>query len=112
MGGGGGGVALTGLSDMTSCKETCTVYYLFVQFSAVTSRGVVMATSYVLGEHAEKLVAAIALKTLQAKYVDIYETDGVHSYIPLILPTPWNRVRREKLIDTQIVKKFTVFYRS
>jgi hypothetical protein len=30
-----------------------------------------MATSYVLGEHAEKLVAAIALKTLQAKYVDM-----------------------------------------
>jgi hypothetical protein len=29
-----------------------------------------MATSYVLGEHAEKIVAAIALKTLQAKYVD------------------------------------------
>jgi hypothetical protein len=28
-----------------------------------------MATSYVLAEHAEKLVAAIALKTLQAKYV-------------------------------------------
>jgi hypothetical protein len=30
-----------------------------------------MATSYVLGEHAEKLVAAIALKTHQAKYVDM-----------------------------------------
>jgi len=46
------------------------VKFIFFQFSAVTSHGIVMATSYVLGEHAEKIIAAITLKMLQAKYVD------------------------------------------
>jgi hypothetical protein len=46
-------------------------FFFFFQFSGVTSHGVVMATSYVLGEHAEKIVAAITLKMLQAKYVDV-----------------------------------------
>jgi len=46
------------------------VNFILFQFSAVTSHGIVMATAYMLGEHAEKIVAAITLKTLQAKYVD------------------------------------------
>lgn len=46
---------------------------LWTRFSAVTSRGVVMATSCVLGEHAEKLVAAIALKTHQANHSAVIE---------------------------------------
>ncbi|XP_069672597.1 nuclear pore complex protein Nup133 isoform X3 [Periplaneta americana] len=47
---------------------------LWNRFSAVTSRGVVMATSFVLGEHAEKLIAAIALRTLQANHSNVIET--------------------------------------
>ncbi|PSN35523.1 hypothetical protein C0J52_23803 [Blattella germanica] len=48
--------------------------FSLIQFSAVTSRGAVMATSYVLGEHAEKLVAAIAVKTLQSNHSSVIET--------------------------------------
>lgn len=54
---------------LTRCRLRSFVVLFFVQFSAVTSRGVVMATSYVLAEHAEKLVAIMTLRQLQAKYV-------------------------------------------
>lgn len=37
------------------------------QLSAVTVREVVMATTLVLGEYAEKIVASIALKNLYTK---------------------------------------------
>ncbi|KAJ9592509.1 hypothetical protein L9F63_015826, partial [Diploptera punctata] len=46
---------------------------LWDRFSAVTSRGAVMATSYVLGEHAEKLVAAITLKSLRTNQNGVIE---------------------------------------
>ncbi|XP_021913246.1 nuclear pore complex protein Nup133 [Zootermopsis nevadensis] len=47
---------------------------LWNRFSAVTSRGVVMATSYVLAEHAEKLVAIMTLRQLQANHSTVIDT--------------------------------------
>lgn len=47
---------------------------LWNRFCAVTYRGILMSTSYVLGEYAEKIVAASAIYNLQNRYPDILDT--------------------------------------
>lgn len=47
---------------------------LWERFSAVVSFGVVMATTHILAEQAEKLVAAIALHQLQSEHATLTET--------------------------------------
>lgn len=47
---------------------------LWERLSAVVSLGVVMATTHVLAEQAEKLVAAIALHQLQSEHTSLIET--------------------------------------
>ena len=47
---------------------------LWERLSAVVSLGVVMATTHVLAEQAEKLVAAIALHQLQSEHTTLIET--------------------------------------
>ncbi|XP_008544817.1 nuclear pore complex protein Nup133 [Microplitis demolitor] len=48
-------------------------YGLWERFCAVTYRGVIMATSHVLGEYAEKIVAALAIFNLQNRYPELVD---------------------------------------
>ncbi|KAH0548930.1 nuclear pore complex protein Nup133 [Cotesia glomerata] len=48
-------------------------YGLWDRFCAVTYRGVIMATSHVIGEYAEKIVAALAIFNLQNRYPDLMD---------------------------------------
>ncbi|XP_043529238.1 nuclear pore complex protein Nup133 [Frieseomelitta varia] len=47
---------------------------LWNRFCAVTYRGIIMSTPHVLGEYAEKIVAALTIYNLQNKYPDIVDT--------------------------------------
>lgn len=47
---------------------------LWDRFCAVTYRGVIMSTPHVLGEYAEKIVAALTIYNLQNRYPDIVDT--------------------------------------
>ncbi|KYM94728.1 hypothetical protein ALC62_14709 [Cyphomyrmex costatus] len=46
---------------------------LWNRFCAVTCRGTIMSTSHVLGEYAEKIVAALTLYSLQNRYAEIID---------------------------------------
>ncbi|KAG5319781.1 NU133 protein, partial [Acromyrmex heyeri] len=46
---------------------------LWNRFCAVTCRGTIMSTSHVLGEYAEKIVAAVTLYSLQNRYAEIID---------------------------------------
>ncbi|KYQ46946.1 hypothetical protein ALC60_14035 [Trachymyrmex zeteki] len=46
---------------------------LWNRFCAVTCRGTIMSTSHVLGEYAEKVVAAVTLYSLQNRYAEIID---------------------------------------
>ncbi|KYN19289.1 hypothetical protein ALC57_08466 [Trachymyrmex cornetzi] len=46
---------------------------LWNRFCAVTCRGTIMSTSHVLGEYAEKIVAAVTLYSLQNRYAEIVD---------------------------------------
>ncbi|KAF7996446.1 hypothetical protein HCN44_002078 [Aphidius gifuensis] len=48
-------------------------YNLWDRFCAVSYRGIIMSTSYVLGEYAEKIIAALAIFNLQNRYPDILD---------------------------------------
>ena len=43
-------------------------YNLWDRFCAVTYRGIIMSTSHVLGEYAEKIVASLTIYNLQNRY--------------------------------------------
>lgn len=47
---------------------------LWNRFSAVTYRGIIMSTPYVLGEYAEKVVAALTIYNCQNRYSEIVDT--------------------------------------
>ncbi|XP_063979261.1 nuclear pore complex protein Nup133 [Diachasmimorpha longicaudata] len=49
-------------------------YNLWNRFCAVTYRGIIMSTSHVLGEYAEKIVAALAIYNLQNQFSDILDS--------------------------------------
>ncbi|KAK0083764.1 hypothetical protein PV325_008252 [Microctonus aethiopoides] len=49
-------------------------YNLWNRFCAVTYRGIIMSTSHVLGEYAEKIIAASAIYNLQNRYPDILDS--------------------------------------
>jgi nuclear pore complex protein Nup133 len=49
-------------------------YNLWNRFCAVTFRRTIMSTSHVLGEYAEKVVAALTLYNLQNRYAEITDT--------------------------------------
>lgn len=48
-------------------------FNLWDRFCAVSYRGVIMSTSHVLGEYAEKIVAALAISNLQNHYPEIID---------------------------------------
>lgn len=48
-------------------------YSLWARFCAVTYRGIIMSTSHVLGEYAEKIVAALAIYNLQNQFPDVLD---------------------------------------
>ncbi|XP_034943346.1 nuclear pore complex protein Nup133 [Chelonus insularis] len=72
---------------------------LWSRFSAVTYRGIIMATSHVLGEYAEKIVAAIAIYNLQNRYPDILD--------PIIEAT----LTPESFVSNELTAK-DIFYRE
>ncbi|KAG6799905.1 nuclear pore complex protein [Apis mellifera caucasica] len=47
---------------------------LWNRFCAVTYRGIIISTPYVLEEYAEKIIAALTIYNLQNKYADIIDT--------------------------------------
>ncbi|KAJ8683493.1 hypothetical protein QAD02_019285 [Eretmocerus hayati] len=47
--------------------------HLWSRFCAVTYRGIIMATSHVLGEYMEKIIAMLAIYNLQQRYTDIVD---------------------------------------
>lgn len=73
---------------------------LWDRFSAVSIRRTPMPTSYVLGEHAEKVVAAISLHLLQPQYSTVIETN-----IKLLLAD-------ERKTPTGALNYFDIFYQE
>jgi nuclear pore complex protein Nup133 len=48
-------------------------YFSILQLSAVTARGIVIATSLALQEHAEKVAAALTLRFLHCNYSQLLD---------------------------------------